>query len=88
MTVFEAIAKAELELMAELERSRIAEGFEYPSETTGKIFVDSINEAVWFELRTHGYLTFATLDYPERAASGEKVVIVDDEEEAMAFGDE
>lgn len=86
MNTFEAIAAAELAITVELEKEAAREGTPIP-ETTGNIFVDSLNEAVWFEISSHGYTSLVSLDYPSRAAHEEKLVGVQNREEALEFGD-
>lgn len=85
MSLFTEIATTQSLIEEELERTAKQEGFEEVPEFTERILVDHVEEAVWFQLRTSGYLTWVSNDYSEFAAHGETLVSVDDEEEALSF---
>jgi len=86
MSLFTEIAVTQSIIEEELARSAKAEGFDSVPEFTERILVDHVNEAVWFELRDNGYLTWISNSYPEFAAHGETLVGADDEEEALSYG--
>lgn len=62
------------------------EGFEYEHRCTGKVFLDAVHEAVWYEMADkYNTTTWASLDYPDRTAWDEIVVVVDSTEDALDF---
>jgi len=85
MNAFEAIEKEQAIIEAENQRIMREEGFSSMPELTGKIFVDGVQKVIWHEQRDHGYLTWVSLGYPDRAAHGELAVGVDDIDEALDY---
>lgn len=85
MSLFTEIAVTQSIIDQEMERTRLEEGFTDVHEFTERIFVDHVNEAVWFQIRIHGYLSWVSNSYPEYAAYGETLVGAEDEEEMLTY---
>jgi hypothetical protein len=85
-SIFEQLEVLSAQIDFELRQSAEREGFD-KAELTGKIIMDSPNEALWFEVVDVEYrvLSYVSLDFPERAAHGEKLVGIGDESEIQDY---
>lgn len=56
---------------------------------TGDITWDHSHDAIWWEIEevATGNRNWVSMDYPEKAAPGETLVVAGDKEEALGFAD-
>lgn len=87
MAFIDAMTRAAKAVLAEINETYRAEGFNGQADLTGNVFMDIGNEAVWFELEdsVSHTTTWATKDYPEFAAEGETVVVATDTDHRKDF---
>ena len=89
MNTFEAITADTLFINAEMHRVAKREGLPETHSCTGKVLVDSVNEAVWYQIEDEYHTTFwMSRSYPENAAWDETLVCVDSEAEALSYADD
>ena len=89
MNTFEAITADILFIDAENARIAKREGFEHANTCTGKILVDPVNEAVWYQTADEYNTTYwVSRSYPQNAAWDETLVGVDSEKEALSYADD
>lgn len=89
MNTFEAITADILHIEAETARIAKREGFADSHSCTGKVLVDPINEAVWYQMADeYNTTTWVSRSYPANAAWDETLVVVDDEKDALSYDED